>query len=331
MRVNSFAFSESMPVAQLVDQLKGPPPNRGDIAFTYNKAELGVGLKNLELSFFQRYDYYIEFSPDTMNLWYGVENLKDIYKNRVFDIFLRANHQRSSGVTLAYTYRFDQSLQVKLAASYLHSDRLVDGLLTGRILKSDGDYAGDIYVDYNYTEDVLFDRKVDTVTGDGYALDIFLDWDPSDQLTINLSLEDVISKIFWIEVPATTAKLSSDRVVFNDDGTITSKPNLSGNQGFRNHTQRLPLRADLKAHYHFGARYSGIGRWQRYDDFDYPSMGFSYNPDKQNNVELTYNLVTHGTMLALTTSSYSLHVLTDKFSLSRAKTLSLGLSLYWSL
>ena len=73
LRANSFAFSEAMPVAQLIDELTGAPPNKGDIAFTYNKSELGVALNDFEISFFQRYDYYIEFSPDTIDLWYGVE------------------------------------------------------------------------------------------------------------------------------------------------------------------------------------------------------------------------------------------------------------------
>ena len=331
MRANSFAFSESMPVGQLVDELRGAPPNKGDIAFTYNKAELGVTLEDFELSFFQRYDYFIEFSPDTIDLWYGVKNAKEIDENRIFDISLRANHQRSSGVTLAYTYKLEQSFQVKLAASYLYADRLVNGVLTGRVLTFDEDYIGDIYVDYNYTEDILFDRKNDAITGEGYALDVFLDWDASDQLTISLSLEDVISEIIWEQVPVAMGMLSSNRVDFNDDGTVTLKPNLSGSQGFQDYTQRLPLRADLKAHYHFGSRYSGIGRWQRYDDFNYPSMGFSYITDKHNNVELTYNLVTHGTMITLTSHSYSFHILSDNFSLSRANTLSLGLSLHWSL
>lgn len=328
---NSFAFSEAMPVAQLVDELKGAPPNKGDIAFTHNKVELGVALNDFELSFFQRYDYYIEFSPDTIDLWYSVENAKDIDKNRAFDILIQANHQRSSGATLAYTHKFDQSFQVKLAVSYLHADRLVDGVLAGSVVTSDEDYVGDVYVDYNYTDDILFDREVEPVNGDGYALDVFLAWDASDQLHINLALEDLVSEIIWDQVPVTTGRLSSDRVDLNDDGTITSKPNLTGNQGFRDYTQRLPVRADLKARFQFAQRYAGVARWQRYGDFDYPSIGVAYSANKKSNMEVTYNFVTQGAMLAFQSRSYSFHVLSDQFSLKRAKTLSIGFSLHWPL
>lgn len=330
-RANSFAFSEAMPVAQLVDELKGAAPKKGDIAFTYNRAEVGVGLNDFELSFFQRYDYYIDFSPDTIDLWYGVENATSINKNRVFDILLRANHQRSRGATLAYTHKLDQSFQVKLAVSYLYADRLVDGVLAGSISTSDEDYMGDVYVDYSYTEDILFDREVEGVNGDGYALDVFLAWDASDQLHINFSLEDLISEIIWEQVPVTNGRLSSNRVDLNDDGTITSKPNLTGNQGFRDYTQRLPVRADLKARYHLSQRYAGVARWQRYDDFDYPSIGIAYSADKKNNLEVTYNFITQGAMFAFKSRLYSFHLLSDQLSLSSAKTLSVGFSLHWTL
>lgn len=48
----------------------------------------------------------------------------------------------------------------------------------------------------------------------GYALDVFLDWDASDQLIISLSLEDVISEIIWEQVPVAMGMLSFDRQPF---------------------------------------------------------------------------------------------------------------------
>ena len=60
VNAESLNYSESMPIKQFMDELKGPKPDSGDIAFTFNHAEINLSWRNINVSLFQRLDYLLE-------------------------------------------------------------------------------------------------------------------------------------------------------------------------------------------------------------------------------------------------------------------------------
>ncbi|MEI8642482.1 hypothetical protein P4S68_21705 [Pseudoalteromonas sp. Hal099] len=57
-------YTEAQPVQAFVDDFDEPIKS-GDSAFTYNIFEIGVGYNNFKVGLQSRYDYVLNFDPDT--------------------------------------------------------------------------------------------------------------------------------------------------------------------------------------------------------------------------------------------------------------------------
>ena len=62
--LNSELYTESQPIKSFIDEFN-QPVTKGDSAFTYNQFEIGVNYSNFSFGLQSRYDYVMEFDPDT--------------------------------------------------------------------------------------------------------------------------------------------------------------------------------------------------------------------------------------------------------------------------
>lgn len=291
-RFDSFSYSEPAPIDQVIHDMEGNAIQSGDVAFTHNAVEVGARYGKAELSLLQRYDYYMEFTPETADLIYRDKNDLSASPNREYPIELEANHLRAKGIKLAYNFAPLQNLQIKVAASYLQADVLIDGDINGEIVTTTNDLTGELHLDYAYTDDKLFDRQAESPEGKGFALDLYTQWQVSDKLGLDMSLEDVANLITWDRAPYTQARITSNAVNFDENGFLNTTPVLSGIEGYSKHRQRLPLRASLRGTYQVTNTYDALITWKRVAEVDFPRIGVRYKPSPNRFWQAFYDVKT---------------------------------------
>ena len=244
------AYSEAMPIMQFIDNLEGPSPDKGDIAFTFNKVEVGANYGNWNLGFFARFDYLLEFSEDTLAVAYADANDQDFPTGRQLHVELKPNHIEARGFGVGYRFKLPKGISVFSRINYLTSDALTDGFLTGTLTEvSEDDYEGDLRLDYYYEEDLILDRPVETVSGAGYSVDIDVFWPISEKWSLSLGVQDAVSAIYWDDLTYTEASVTSNTVTLDENGQLNAVAFFSGIESNRDYTQSLPKKSELDVSY----------------------------------------------------------------------------------
>ncbi|SFM56942.1 hypothetical protein [Halopseudomonas yangmingensis] len=275
--LHSISYSDIAPIKQVIDGLKGKPINAGDFAFTHNQFEISQHWNNWEFAAFWRYDYYLEFDKDTAQLIYLDKNRQPYQEGKVYKVELDANHLRSQGLGIGYVFNIRPGLDLRTRANYLSATEMQDGSLRGAVATEAGNYSGQLDLDYNYSEDKLLKRAKQSVKGRGWSLDLDLDWQINSQLNAWLHGRDLYSAIRWNNLTYTVADATTDRASYNPDGTISFRPAVSGFEGYRDHTQRLPARYTLGSSYRMAPEWSLTGEIFSYDEHLFPRAALNWH------------------------------------------------------
>lgn len=321
---DSFAHSEPVAIKAISDDW-GAPLHTGDIAFAFARAETGVGWNQWRLGVLRRYDYYYEFTPDTAYLKHRSENNLPLSTGEQLDIYLIANASVANGLSLTHSLTVaDAGFDVRV--SYLQGKRLTSGSLSGNAeVLAENDYDLEFDVDYFYSKDELFDREVISPDGDGYSVDIYINWSPDDNWSFNLTVNDLLAKIFWKNTPRTIATGSTDNKKFDEDGYVVFKPVISGLETNQDYTQTLSRKVSFSSAYLFDKK-SILFEIQDYEIKRFYSIGIGFNRDENESVELFYNHTASALKLYYHRQWLSFAVTSDEFQLHKARTFALELS-----
>jgi hypothetical protein len=326
--IESSSYSEAMPIKQLVNDLKGPTIKDGDFAYTHNQFEIGHRWGAFELAIFWRYDYFLTFSPDTAWLFYLDKNVDSNEKANLelkdYNVRLNANHIESQGAAIGYSFYLLPELAIKTRLNYFNSGNMTNGYLTGNITTSADDYTGTLYLDYAYKHDSLLDREEESILGQGVGIDIDVFWQFTDKMSLYVQGRDVFSYIEWRDVTYTKATAITDRVSYDESGTIHVIPNISGINGYRKQIQRLPNRYLLDLNYHLDNWQLAL-QWYRYDNFNFPRIKLGTR-EKFINWHLGYDLKTSAVEFGFEHSNISFKIKSDDLNLSKAHDFSFSLN-----
>ncbi len=244
LQADSLSFSDTVPVRGYFNDWRSPF-HSGQRALTYNYAEAGVVEGRWSLGVVARYDEYLRFSPDTADLYYRIANHLPLPPGRHYLVDLNARQFAANGLRLGVLLPVRPSLDIGLGLSYLQGTQLTDGTLRGAAdVINAMDYNYNLAVDYNYSEDHLFKRQVDTPTGRGYSLDLSMNW-RTDKLVARLRVTDLLGRLYWHNAPYTLATATSNTKSYGADGYLIINPTVSGYEGNHSFSQRLPTRAHL--------------------------------------------------------------------------------------
>jgi hypothetical protein len=249
--LDSFSHSEPVSIFSALDDWDGPFYG-GDQQWSYNWAEIGFSYSNWGLGLVNRLDYQFDFSNETAEIYYLTANKKDLPADRDFPVYIDAHHFEGSGLRLSYKRQAISRLNIELGLSYLEGKRLTAGTLTGNITtlsNNDFDFIAD--VDYFYSKDHLFDRPVSGPKGSGFSIDLAFDYQFSDRLQFEGTVQDAWAEVRWKNAPFTQASAQPSTKRFDEDGYVTIDPRLTGLEGNRNYTQKLPMRTKLSLAYEF--------------------------------------------------------------------------------
>lgn len=324
--VDSFSYSEPVPVRGYFNQWH-TPFHDGRRGLTYNYAEAGVIEGNWSLGLVTRYDEYLRFSPDTADLYYRTANHLPLPQGRHYAVDLNAEHFATDGLRLAFLYPIQPALHIGMGLSYLQGNQLTDGTLRGAAdVINATDYDYNLAVDYSYSEDHLFKRRVDTPTGRGYSLDLTMDW-RGDKLAAYLRVTDLLGRLYWHNAPYTLATVTSNTKSYGADGFLIINPTVSGYEGNRSFAQRLPTRAHLKLRGTVTANIALLADVYYTELRTFTPLGFSYRHNG-NHTEAQYDWRTGAVTLGFRAPHLQASVTSDHLNWQKARTLGFSLELH---
>lgn len=333
LRHGSTLYSDAVPVKAFEDDLKGiDTPEPGQHALTFNKLELGVAYRGIELARFMREDYVFNFSPDTMEIVYRDKNKKPIPDGKMYDIYLKAQHIKTEGWRVGYNLGFMRNSNVRLSLNYFDAEDLLYGSLEGQVTVEEGDInGGQLDVLYHYHEDYLLDRKrIQTASGTGYSIDLEADVRLPYGWQVKIDLYDLLGQIYWDAAPYTQADIASTQTYYDSEGYAHREPMMTGMESYKNFTQNLPV------HYQLSVAKDIVGSWgvvytrEKYDRVDFDRVFLRYRVADEWHVLTGYDFTMEAVWIAFQGDALSLNVATDDWSLVDSNALVLRLAGRWA-
>lgn len=324
--VDLLAHNDAVSIDDTVHGWKGSIED-GNKAFTHDWVEIGANYKGIGVGILQRYDFELEYSPDTARFYHLVNNKKPLPTGKQFDLFLAARHTYSKGLRFSYQRRINQRFAFSLGWTYLKGLRLTEGQFKGKATAlADNDYDFTADVDYFYSKDVLFERKVDPPDGEGYSIDTSVDWKIWRDLSVHLKVIDLIGRMYWINAPNTTAVASSDVKEYDADGYVKYNPVLSGDETARNFTQKFHPQITLRLSYPACKSIDLIGQAYSIKSADYYQLGGSYYINAANTVRALYMFETNAFTLGYDNKYVQFAITSDSLNINTAHTLGISLT-----
>jgi len=322
--LESYSYSEPIAISSVLSNEWDAELHDGDVAFSTDRIELGVGWKQWRLGVFRRYDYYYEFTPDTVLLKYSAENNLDLTPGQQLDIHLSANTLIANGLSLAFAHSIND-VGFAIKASYLKGKKLTSGSLTGKAdVISENDYDLNFGVDYFYSEDKLFDRVVEAPEGNGYAIDIMIDW-RLQNWDFNLDVRDLLAKIYWQDAPRTIATGNTDTKDFDENGFLIFDPVISGIETYQDYTQTLPRRVHFTTAYNW-EKYLALFEVQDFEIQRFYSVGAGFKKNSNERINVFYNITAQALKFDYQNQWLVFSITSDEVQLRKARTFALEFS-----
>jgi hypothetical protein len=255
IRASAFLGNRMLPLHRMFSDVWEGAVHIDDRNLIHSKAlaEAFAGRQGWELSFGVREQMSLRGNRDTAEAFALLKGKKDLPAGRIYhaelegDGFvaeeLRIAVGRAAGTASGFSFGG--------ALGLLHGERIQKGDVTGT-LQATGprsyDYA--LTLDYAYDLSYLYRSPVPRagMDGYGYAVDLGAAW-RVDRFLVSLRGEDLFSAIYWSGVPTTTAVANNGTESFDSQGYPRYDPLISGFEGKRRVTQRLPPRLSAEAGY----------------------------------------------------------------------------------
>lgn len=276
--LHSFSYGGPLPLRQLINNMEGgASPGDEEHALSHLDWEIGTQLDNgWRIGAFIRHDYYTRFDPDTVRLIHQDKNDLSVETNQHYDIWFKIHHLKADGVRIHMPELIHGSWQLWLSVSLFHARGLIDGTISGQIDTTSNSFSGLVNLDYRYNRDQLLNRQVSSPVGWGYGIDLELQWQLSSNLEAHVQIKDIAARIKWQQAPYTTAQLTSSTVNFDSNGFIETTPALSGFEGYRSYTQKLPLQSKMQISYRVSGQYSLFAVNEIYSTEQFPGIGLTH-------------------------------------------------------
>jgi len=259
VEAESISFSETLNFEAILDGLEGGQFREdGDISFTHSQTAAGWRWRGFDLAATFRYDYVADYSSDAVALLIGGDNGFEI-EDGDFDVDVRLNRAAGVGARLGYVRSFfDDRLTLGAYGSALATSALQEGTLEGLVNVSGGgsDFAGELELDYVFSNDIVFDSEVTAPNGFGLTFDIVAALAITDRLSAEIEINDIWSRIWWQDAPRTIASASTDNVTSNPDGSINVTALLSGQSSIEDTTTRYFTRTQAELSYRLNEKWT---------------------------------------------------------------------------
>lgn len=262
------AHSPVQPIADFIDNWSAPLDS-GEHAYAQGRIALNVRPANSAISYglAWRYDYLIEFSEETADLYWQYQNEKNPNKSQSYPLFLEAKHNERVGANLSITKQIYPDWQFTTRANIWQGLHALDGKISGNLSTralSDDEFTNirdsldktNAFLDYYYDEPALGEENLNwnpkQPSGYGYSIDMQLEGKLTNNTQLSVRGYDILGRMHWQEMPSTRYQLDYD---------VNGRPlyTIEGQLKTRDVTQTLPWRVEtnllhqLNNQWQFGA------------------------------------------------------------------------------
>lgn len=322
---DSFTRSDPVTINGALNEWEGEF-YEGNKQYSYNQAEFGFRKNHWGLGFLKRLDYQIKFSDETARAVYLTQNKLDLSMNQDVPLYFDVHHFQGSGMRLSYRNETASRFNFEVGLSYLKGERLTEGNVRGNLTplsRNDYDFTADI--DYFYSADDLFDRVVTRPQGQGYSIDLKMDYQITERLNLEAKIQDAWAEIYWQNAPFTQASASSDTKHFDEDGYVHFDSHLQGIESQRDFRQRLPAKMKFSLNQKISpSTQAEINYWRLPLD-GYYALALSRSW-KKNNVSVRYWPELGSVGLGLEFGRLSLTITSDQLDFKEARTLGVNIA-----
>ena len=272
----------------IYDFVKGNESNYqvGESAFSINEINSTAQYKNISVSVFYRNEWFLDYSKDTMALYGATTNGKLIDSGKSYDLDLKADHFTAQGIKLGYLHQFNH-FNFYFSAAYIDAQTLLTGDAKGNLVLSEncGDglecYTGDLDLSYYYSEDELFDRRVNKPKSlYGYSFDLGFDWLITEKWFTSLYIQDLYSEILWDQAPITTATATTATTTIVD-GKYKIDPVITGKESNENYKQMLLVKYNMLVSYQVNSQHSTYAQVFHANGVTLTHLGYYFQQDDQ--------------------------------------------------
>lgn len=241
------------------DGFEGPfDPEDSNRVDVYWNAASGVVFKGWRLAAIYRGELFMDANRDTVEVIHAISNSEELTPGRTYDIDLTAEGFSATGVELSKGVDLGfllTGLKAGVTARYLSGGMIQKGDITGRVVATGPtDYEFDLFMDYLYHQNVLYDRNDEALEGgEGYSFDIGLKYAFTENLFAEVLVRDLFGEIRWRNVPFTLADAASETESFDEQGYRVYRPTIRGFEGHKDVVQEIPVKTDLKVSYTWGS------------------------------------------------------------------------------
>ncbi len=230
-------------------------PNRHNTADACWKADSGVIYKRWRVAVFYRGELFIKTNKDTVEILRMVNLKQDLSAGRNFAIDLKANGFSAAGLEVSRGFPLDgilKGLSAGFTARYLRGEKIQSGTISGRVTpEASKSYDFELFLDYVYDENYVYERRDEgsSFSGDGHSLDFGLRYNMNDRFNAGVLIRDVMGRIYWRNIPYTTADATSKIKSYDEDGYQQFRPTIRGYESHKDYMQRIPLKTDIDISY----------------------------------------------------------------------------------
>ncbi|KZN43039.1 hypothetical protein [Pseudoalteromonas luteoviolacea] len=278
---DSEIYTEAQPVKSFLDEFDHPLTS-GDSAFTYNIFELGVKYKGVSLGAQSRYNYVLEFDPDTALFTYLEKN--DLpFEKRDYRYLLKGKQSTTHGVFLAYDIDvLGHGLTITPKITYYQSAHFQDAVVDGTVFSDE--IKGALETEYYFSRDILFKTFTpeERPQGKGYSFDLAINWQVTEDLFVSLRGLDIVNETKY-EGAGFVNGFTTD-VPFTEQGdSIVTEPSIRLRTSAFG--QEIEYSFEHDARYYFDVSY----RYNNQFSFDLFTRFFNNDTFVQGNVNYYFN------------------------------------------
>lgn len=324
--VDSFSMNESTSLHSIAGHWD-QPIDPGDTGLSVSRLRFGYQTPSYSLEFVKRFDIYYQYANATVDLLYQSENQLPLPAGKHYPLYIDAKQSSSHGIRLGSSWNITDGLVIKSHISLLKPDGLVQGGLTGEAqVLSENDYDFVFNSNIAYDKDPLYSRPDESIKGDGYSVDVAINYQLNDRWQVDLSLLDVAGYLDIPDAPYTKATATSDTKHYDDNGYVIYDPVISGIEGYRDTRFNFDMQTHVDLNYQLNEVITFSLQYHQLPYYQYHQIEWIINRDANK-----YGLIMINEPTAfgfnLQTQLISFEFVSDQFNINKSKIVKINLQL----
>ena len=329
----SQSFSNILPVKQLIeDDWQQSPGNEASDGFTQNEVGIRSYWQNFSFSLSHRYDYFVYSNPDTAKAFYLDRSDLALDTQEKYNIDLKLFHQRSNGIRVGYKFEFKNfNSEIRIGYWNLHASR--ESNLTGTLTSDlQGNISAVAELDEFYSADNFLHRRNTNdwkTSGSGITVDIHLDWQPTNNISIYADLKDIYSNFSLDESGFSEGKIDTEGTFINSVGGTAYLPVYRGRETTDKHQFDLPVQLSFVGLFHHTKQLSYLARYKRQGEQNFYYLGAEI-AHENSSTRLSFDLKNKAPEIQYKRDWFSLFISIDNIKIEQTMLFNLGFNIHYS-